>query len=305
MSQRKKQDNPLIRWCFTWNNYEEDPMKLEQFRNWISGPDTKMAIIGMETAPTTGTAHLQGYVELSKKRRLTELKKLSEKIHWEPANGTRTQNYQYCSKDGKIWYEKNEGNDWNTSRSQDDLWKRVVQLAREGKLETIEAESPMIWTRYRGALEKMAAESLIASLKIFDGELQKKNVWIWGPPGVGKSKWANGQYPLPQIYRKMANKWWDGYNIRVHKMVLIEDWPHVTQLDMGHFMKLWSDRYPFRGECKGGMVTVDPEVHIVVTSNYPISECFTPTDVPAIKRRFTEIEMTPANQILVNSMNFN
>lgn len=303
MSTRKR-ESALSRWTFTWNNYEESPENIEKFKAWIQGPDTKMAIVGMETAPTTGMKHLQGYIELSKRRRLTELKKICDKIHWEGANGTRTQNYQYCSKDGNIWYEKKEGGDWNTSRSQDDLWQRVVKLAREGELETIEAEAPAIWTRYRGALEKMTTESIIASLKIYDGELSKKNIWIWGPPGVGKSKWANSQYDVTAIYRKMANKWWDGYNIRVHKMILIEDWPHITQLDMGHHMKVWSDRYPFQAESKGGMVCVDPEVHIVVTSNYPISECFKPTDVPAIKRRFTEIEMTPANQILVNSMNF-
>lgn len=293
-----------IRWCFTWNNYENNQQELERFRTWVQGPDTKMVIIGEETAPTTGTKHLQGYLELTKQRRITELKKLSQQIHWEGANGTRTQNYEYCSKEGNIWYEKQDAGKWSTSRAQDDKWQQIRDLARLGQLSEIEAQFPHDYILYRGAMERMAAESTIAKLQIFEGDLQKKNVWIWGEPGVGKSKWANNKYDLPAIYRKMANKWWDGYNILNHKLVLIEDWPSVTQLDMGHFMKLWSDRYPFRGECKGGMVTVDPKVHIVVTSNYPISQCFTPTDVPAIQRRFCELNMTAANQVLINSMNF-
>ena len=60
-------------------------------------------------------------------------------------------------------------------------------------------------------------------------------------------------------------------------------------------MKIWSDRYAFNGEIKGGTVYVEPgRWYLIVTSNHSIDEVFQGApedDRNAIKRRFTEIEL--------------
>ncbi len=294
-----KRDAPAIRWAFTLNNYTED--ELRSLKEWLELPLTRCAVVGMEQGEK-GTPHLQGYIELSTKQRLNQLKTVNQRIHWEKAKGDRTQNYVYCTKEGNIWFKKGDEITWEAHRRSDEKWETIRSLVKDGKLQEIEAKYPREYLIYERQYQRMAAEETMKRLGIFEGDLKKKNVWLWGAPGTGKSRWANSQCPIINIYRKMASKWWDGYDINTHKMILIEDWPSLQELDMGHHIKLWSDRYPFRGETKGGMVTIDPNTPMVITSNYPIDQCFKPGDIDAIKRRFTMIELTEENKVLINSM---
>ncbi len=56
-------------------------------------------IVGKETGES-GTPNLQGYVVL-RNSRLSAMKKLLPKAHWEPAKGNTDQNVEYCSKAGR------------------------------------------------------------------------------------------------------------------------------------------------------------------------------------------------------------
>lgn len=87
-----------IRWVLTWNNYNENEF------NEFATTATNLAkgyIFGKEVGEN-GTPHIQGYIEFKKKIRLTALKKLNIKIHWEIAKGNREQNINYCSKDNNF-----------------------------------------------------------------------------------------------------------------------------------------------------------------------------------------------------------
>jgi len=83
------------KWCFTYNNYPEDAM--EQMETVFQMFNLNY-VVGRETGES-GTRHLQGFIESTKKFRWTELK-LPKQIHWEKCKGTRADNVRYCSKDG-------------------------------------------------------------------------------------------------------------------------------------------------------------------------------------------------------------
>ncbi len=88
--------------------------------------------------------------------------------------------------------------------------------------------------------------------------------------------------PRDQLFRKMQNKWWDGY--AGQKYVLIDDfdpsWGGKQQL------KNWTDHYMTPVETKGGHMEINPK-HFIITSNYRVEECdFKENDVGPIRRRF-------------------
>ena len=90
------------RWCFTLNNYDLHLNYKELFRNPIF--NINRVVWGREVAPITGTAHMQGYVEMFRTYRFSHMKAILPTAYWEIARGTAKQIFHYCTK----------GNDYDT-----------------------------------------------------------------------------------------------------------------------------------------------------------------------------------------------
>ena len=59
---------------------------------------------------------------------------------------------------------------------------------------------------------------------------------------------------------------------------------------LGHYLKIWADRYKATGETKGGTINLMYDT-LVITSNYSIEELFKDEAkmIEPLKRRFEEI----------------
>lgn len=90
--------NRSKKWCFTLNNYTQT--QIDALKSKFAGGDITYLIFGKETAPTTGTPHLQGYMELEKRDRLSAVTKMFPKYHLIAARGTAEESKTYCSKEG-------------------------------------------------------------------------------------------------------------------------------------------------------------------------------------------------------------
>lgn len=200
----------------------------------------------------TGTVHIQAYVHLKKRSRLAALKKIDKLAHYEPVkkdNGASA----YCMKEEtRIEGPLEHGKRPLSPASKTD-WEEIRTQAREGRLDEVDAG---IYVRYYNSLKRIEKDHM----KVTGEADDCKGIWIYGPSGVGKSRYARDNYP--EAYKKLANKWWDGYQGETH--VLLEDLD-PNHACLGYHLKIWADRYHAPGETKGGQVPLTFE-KILVTS---------------------------------------
>lgn len=264
-------------WCFTINNYDEELIQLT-FDSWKR--ITKYLVFGFETGES-GTPHVQGYMALKVKRRLTALKTLHPGAHWEISRGTPDQASLYCKKDGKFI-------EWGvlpvtSGQATAVVWEDIHELAKErdmqGFLDRYKALSFLHLRCFKELME--AYQTVPSSLPLLE------NYWFLGASGTGKSRTARARYP--QHYLKpTATKWWNGYDGQ--DTVIIDD----LGKDHGYVMewlKTWSDHYPFQAETKGAHTGLIRPKRFVITTQYEMEEITQDQKLlEAIRRRFTLVK---------------
>ena len=138
-------------------------------------------------------------------------------------------------------------------------WIVAVEAAQEGRFEEIPRD---IYLRLLNNCHKLA----VMHQKPIPNLLECCGRWVFGDSGTGKTYAVERVAPVH--YKKMCNKWWDGY--QGEEDVVIEDFDIVHEA-LGHHLKIWADIMPFIAEVKGGSMLIRPK-RIFVTSNYSIEE---------------------------------
>jgi hypothetical protein len=300
------------RWCFTIPRKEHDDTTELKLLRLQENEQVLVYAVGKETGGQTGYPHWQGCIVFKDPKSARYVKELlTNDTHLEVMKGSTSQAVKYCMKE-HISFQKNilsyrpiEEKVKERKQLKEQRAREIIKDAEQMGIEEFKEKWPMEWLNRRTTIEKMMVESMGRRAQTWSGKLQNKNFWIWGDPGVGKSRWAMNQGNMNNIMKKNVNKWWCTYSIAHTQIVIIEDYPTVPQGDyLQHHMKVWGDRYPLCGEVKNGATIVEPgRVAIIVTSNYPISRCFShEEDVKAIERRFNQIQMTKCNRCLIEQL---
>lgn len=234
----------------------------------------------METGSETGYLHWQVLAIFDGKVRLASVKRIfGERIHAEPTKSVAAEEY--------VWKEETrvDGTQFclgtrPVRRNNSEDWSLVREKAKAGLLDDVPAD---MYIRFYRTLKEIARDNMVHPPDLDNCA----GVWIWGPPGMGKSTMARTDYP--NAYLKPCNKWWDGY--RGHDNVIIDDFDKNHEV-LGHHLKIWADKFSFIAETKGGAITIRPK-KIVVTSNYMIQDIFVHDVVlaQAIMRRFVVIHI--------------
>ena len=247
--------------------------------------DCKYVVYGNEVGEL-GTPHRQGTIQFKSQKTESAVRKLLVGCHVEVCKDLHA-SIKYCKKDGKFVERgvapltpKEKGKKGGEAEQQ--RWQKIIDVARKGP-EAWHELPPGDRVHYDKFMEREydreTKKRKFETLSHTDKETP--NIWCYGPTGTGKSREYREKYP--DAFKKMANKWWDGY-IRQETVLLEDLGPQHEKL--GYHLKIWGDRYDFPAERKGGTLCIRPD-RIIVTSNYHPSEIWPDqATLGPIKRRF-------------------
>jgi hypothetical protein len=252
--------------------------------------------IGSELGASGKRPHLQGYVQLSKRK---SFKIVGSAFPWhiENAQGSAEENRTYCSKEEHFFWEYGKLKEV-TKKSVD--MAVICEMSRQGQMAEIESKYPATYLRHRSTLLAMALEVENPC------SYERKAIWLVGAPGSGKTRFANALNN--DVYFKNPNRWFDGYHD--NEIICIDDVDATNFGKLAYWLKRWGDRYPVLGERKHGSLYLKHKA-CVVTSNFRIEtlceKCYVSTDTKlALQRRYKEVIVfghreTPSGEIEVKT----
>jgi hypothetical protein len=251
--------NPAKNWCFTLNNWTDAE---KESIIVAAAAHSAYCIFQQEVGDAGGQPHLQGYISLRDKKRLTWLReRFSARAHYEVARGTPQQNKDYCSKDetrvpGSLIFEHGTVPAGQGNRSDLEAVAHELLVSRR-RLVDIAHLFPSEFIKYHGGLRALSAVTALPR--------RWKTVvyWFHGPTGSGKTRAAN-ELASGAYWKMGGNKWWDGYD--GHADVIIDDY----RCDLCPFHELLRllDRFPMQVEYKGGTCQFSAR-RVFITSPLP------------------------------------
>lgn len=223
----KVNDKASRSWCFTLNNYDDQDV------NRYKGFECKYIRFGEEVGDK-GTKHLQGVLVLDKPSRLSALKKIDPKAHWEPCKALEA-SINYCNKGANIFTKDNRSQGKRT-----DL-EAVVEDIKAGKrLKEVATNNPISYIKYHSGIEKLIEH--YQEERNFKPEV----TWIWGPSERGKTTFVREKEKDLWFCAKNL-KWWDGYQ---HQEAVLFDEFRADFCTFHELLRIL-DRFPYRVESKG------------------------------------------------------
>jgi len=257
----------LTSFVFTLNNYDDSQIER------IKEMDFQYLIYGFEVGKK-GTPHLQGYMELKKKKRVTSIKKFMPRAHIEMRKGSQIQAAEYCKKEGNFV----ELGEMKKQGRRTDL-DGVREAALEGGMRAV--------TSF-GSFQQINVAKQFLIYNEPERDFKPEVIWIYGPTGRRKSWIARKLLEGREICTKnYPGKWWNNYD--GHEAVIIDDF-RSSWWELEYMLALL-DRYPFQVEFKGGFRQMLAKT-IIVTAPFPPHEAYPESseDIQQLVRRVDYVE---------------
>lgn len=281
------------RFSWTLNNYTQE--ELEYLKS-LDLSTVKYMIFGEEVAPTTGCAHLQGYVEFASLKTLRQCKEIiGDRVHLEKSRGTAKENKVYCSKGSNIW----EVGTISGQGSRNDI-KKIQEMIESGATDReIASEYFGTWTRMRGAIQEYRrlyfTKTVTAnySLESFPAqwlreveEQEVKSLILWGRSGIGKTEFAKALFPRSLMVSHMDQL--KNFDSSKYEAIIFDDmdFKHIPREAQIHLFDFDNDRAI---HIRYGVAEIPRGTIKIFTTNNFNGEIFVADE--AIERRVRIIEL--------------
>lgn len=276
---------PVRTWFLTYPQNDASPSTLLSELSDVD--EIEEYLIAQEEHKDEGK-HLHAYVKFKNGVKKTDaptvFNVLDKSGNYQPARSCKNV-IKYCSKDGNYIANFDLDNYLNKKKK---LCVKTIQTksAREA---LIDGDITIASIRNYN----LARSILVQPYEHDD----VRGLWIWGPPGTGKSHAVRAAFP--DYYDKAQNKWFDGYEGQ--KTICIDDYDDKKGM-LAHYIKRWADKYACAGEIKGGSVQLC-HTTFVITSNYSIEQMFAEDDAMyhAISRRFRVVHKVTRDQSILET----
>lgn len=197
---------------------------------------------------------------------------------------------------------------------QDDMLREIMQLFARGKKDEAFLEYPALTLRYHAQITAFVKTRVEPPTSID----HTSRLWIWGPPGTGKSAYI--AWKFPRAFKKSLARneilYWNGLDLDYHTHVYLEDIGPDAFKDLGlEQLKQWSDAsHGYTVAMKYGAPIHGVTLPLIVSSNYrpvelfPTDQRYPLTERNALERRFEiihidallereKIKLKPASEI--------
>lgn len=246
-------------WIGTWNNYT--PEDVERFRLWCVS-NTTYSICGYETAPTTGTPHLQSFHQMKGRPRFATFKAVLPAVSVTPVtvdNGCSA----YCAKDDNLAFSTGEYLQKKPGQ-RTDLAAAATQVRAGATMREMADSHPTVVMQYPAGLRALMA----IHEKPRDRTKPKHVVCLWGATNLHKTRRIFDHLDRlgqePYVWDPDMGQWWDGY--AGHKYVIMDEFR--GQMKRGSFLRL-TDRYPYRVQCKGASMQFLADYIYITSPTHP------------------------------------
>lgn len=247
-------------------------------------------LVGQIETTKDGGYHAQLALTISTPARMTQMKKISQRAHWEIARDWKSLT-SYCTKqDTRLAGPWQYGEEPHQGKRSD--LEQAARMIQSGSLMPSVAEKhPVVTVRYFKGLQ------YLQSLQTRDKYAPKKVGLFWGKTGCGKTMTAFEE--LDDLYNAsdIRTPWFDGYTGQDH--VLFDECGE----GMMHYNKLkqFTDCWRMQAPVKGAMIAWVPKV-LILTSQHHLDKWYPnlpKDDYDALTRRIRIFHFPDEKQLAI------
>ena len=274
-------------WVYTLNNPTRDELTTAEGL-FLSTHGVIYHVFGKETGDS-GTFHLQGYIQFSDRKRLSTLRSIFSRGHFEVSRGSPKQASDYCKKEGDF---KEYGSLPPQAQGKRTDWERlreyVEQLGRRPLQRDLILEFPQLVARYPAAVRDyvsavLPTASLTASTprsgwqmdleqRLLDTPDDRTVEFIIDPVGNSGKTWfcqyMVTQHPDSVQYLRIGKRDDLTFCIDETRTIFLFDVPR-SQMDFLQYnvLEQLKDRMVFSPKYASTLKILSSKCHVVVFSN--------------------------------------